>query len=78
VAEGAFADPMYGGNRNMAGWALIGYPGAQRAYTPHELKHGPQHKRRQGLRQMMAENPGQPQPHVFLPIMGTRQTSMGG
>ena len=25
------ADPKYGGNRDMAGWKLIGYPGAQRA-----------------------------------------------
>jgi len=25
--EGFFADPMYGGNRNMAGWKMVGYPG---------------------------------------------------
>ena len=29
--EGMFADPIYGGNRDFAGWKLIGYPGAQRA-----------------------------------------------
>jgi gluconate 2-dehydrogenase gamma chain len=36
--EGMFSDPMYGGNREMAGWKLIGYPGAQRLYTPDNLK----------------------------------------
>ena len=28
VMEGMFADPIYGGNRNKAGWKLIGFPGA--------------------------------------------------
>ena len=74
VNEGAFSDPMYGGNRNLAGWALVGYPGAQRAYTAYELKHGPQHKRLQGLREMMVESPGVQAPHVFLPISGTGDT----
>lgn len=27
VVEGMFADPMYGGNRNKAGWKLLGFPG---------------------------------------------------
>jgi gluconate 2-dehydrogenase gamma chain len=27
VMEGMFADPIYGGNRNKAGWKLIGFPG---------------------------------------------------
>jgi gluconate 2-dehydrogenase gamma chain len=26
--EGFFCDPVYGGNRNMIGWKLIGFPGA--------------------------------------------------
>ena len=25
--EGMFSDPIYGGNRNKAGWKLIGFPG---------------------------------------------------
>jgi len=29
VREGYFADPMYGGNKGMAGWKLLGFPGAQ-------------------------------------------------
>ncbi len=28
VMEGMFSDPIYGGNRNKAGWQLIGFPGA--------------------------------------------------
>jgi gluconate 2-dehydrogenase gamma chain len=27
VMEGMFSDPMYGGNRNKAGWKMIGFPG---------------------------------------------------
>jgi len=30
---GFFADPVYGGNRNMVGWKLIGFPGAQMSYA---------------------------------------------
>jgi gluconate 2-dehydrogenase gamma chain len=28
VMEGMFSDPIYGGNRDKAGWKLIGFPGA--------------------------------------------------
>lgn len=35
--EGMFSDPAYGGNKDMIGWRQIGYPGAQRAYTPTDL-----------------------------------------
>ncbi len=27
--EGFFADPIYGGNRDMAGWKLVGFPGTR-------------------------------------------------
>jgi gluconate 2-dehydrogenase gamma chain len=30
--EGFFADPMYGGNRNMAAWKMVGYPGLPATY----------------------------------------------
>ena len=30
--EGFFADPMYGGNRDMAAWKMIGYPGLPATY----------------------------------------------
>ncbi|WP_138471735.1 gluconate 2-dehydrogenase subunit 3 family protein [Poseidonocella sp. HB161398] len=32
VREGYFSDPIYGGNRDMAGWRLIGFPGARYDY----------------------------------------------
>ena len=30
--EGFFADPMYGGNKNMVGWKMVGFPGARGDY----------------------------------------------
>jgi gluconate 2-dehydrogenase gamma chain len=30
--EGFFADPIYGGNRDMAAWKMIGYPGLPATY----------------------------------------------
>jgi gluconate 2-dehydrogenase gamma chain len=37
--EGFFADPLYGGNRNMASWKMIGFPGARYDYRDHIDKH---------------------------------------
>jgi hypothetical protein len=34
--EGMFADPMYGGNRNYAGWDLIRYPGIKLVWSAKE------------------------------------------
>lgn len=31
--EGAYSDPMYGGNKNMAGWKMKEFPGAQISYA---------------------------------------------
>jgi gluconate 2-dehydrogenase gamma chain len=31
--EGFFADPLYGGNRDFAGWKLIGFPGPRYNYV---------------------------------------------
>ncbi|MHA6139509.1 gluconate 2-dehydrogenase subunit 3 family protein [Pseudomonas mohnii] len=30
--EGYFSDPIYGGNKKMAGWKMIGFPGARADY----------------------------------------------
>ena len=35
VMEGMFSDPIYGGNRNKAGWKLIGFPGAVAVHREH-------------------------------------------
>jgi gluconate 2-dehydrogenase gamma chain len=32
IQMGFFADPIYGGNRDMAAWKMIGYPGARYNY----------------------------------------------
>jgi len=37
--EGFFADPVYGGNRDMAGWKMIGYPGARYDYRDWVERH---------------------------------------
>ena len=35
--EGMFADPVYGGNRDFAGWRLVGFPGAQVTFTAEDM-----------------------------------------
>ena len=36
--EGMFADPIYGGNRDFAGWRLVGFPGAQPIFTSSDMR----------------------------------------
>ena len=36
--EGMFADPVYGGNKDFAGWRLVGFPGAQPVFTPADME----------------------------------------
>ncbi len=35
VIEGMYSDPIYGGNRNKAGWAIIGFPGIIAVHRDH-------------------------------------------
>jgi gluconate 2-dehydrogenase gamma chain len=35
--EGMFADPVYGGNKNFAGWRLVEFPGAQPIFTEEDM-----------------------------------------
>lgn len=37
--EGFFADPIYGGNKDMAGWKFIGFPGARYDYRDYVTAH---------------------------------------
>jgi len=37
--EGFFADPVYGGNRDMVGWKMIGFPGARYDYRDWVERH---------------------------------------
>jgi gluconate 2-dehydrogenase gamma chain len=40
TVEGYFADPVYGGNRDMAGWRMVGFPGARYDYRPFLSRRG--------------------------------------
>jgi gluconate 2-dehydrogenase gamma chain len=51
--EGMFSDPMHGGNRDLVGWKLIGYPGAQRFYTPEDIKNPEFRREPQSLAELM-------------------------
>ena len=35
--EGMFADPVYGGNKDFAGWRLAGFPGAQATFSADDM-----------------------------------------
>ncbi len=37
--EGFFSDPIYGGNKGMAGWTFIGFPGARYDYRDYITQH---------------------------------------
>jgi len=39
VQTGFFADPIYGGNRDMVAWKMIGYPGARYNYLDWVSRH---------------------------------------
>jgi len=72
--EGMFSDPGYGGNRDMVGWKLIGYPGAQRAYTVDDI-HNEQlalTRHPQNMAMLHEAHPGQPaNANVILPQSGS-------
>ncbi len=38
--EGYFSDPIYGGNKDMAAWTMIGFPGAHYDYKEWVSRHG--------------------------------------
>ncbi|GAA4431316.1 gluconate 2-dehydrogenase subunit 3 family protein [Georgenia halophila] len=65
--EGMFADPVYGGNRGLAGWNLIDYPGPQRSYSPEEMKNGTD-REPQSLHGLPPMSPARQQPHAIAPM----------
>ncbi len=76
TVNGLFADPAYGGNRDMVGWKLIGYPGAQRAYTPIDLHTEGNVRPPQSLAMLHNFHPGQPaNADVIVPSSGPDQNS---
>jgi gluconate 2-dehydrogenase gamma chain len=61
--EGMFADPSYGGNEELVGWALIGWPGARRGYSPAEMLVGTR-RRPQPLEELADMNPDRHSGHL--------------
>ena len=45
VQEGFFADPLYGGNRDMCSWKMIGFPGARYDYRDWVGRHNERYPR---------------------------------
>lgn len=65
TVEGYFCDPVYGGNRDMAAWKMIGFPGAYGAYYDMVDRHGVAFERPP---RSLAEGPdGQVQPMPGIP-----------
>ena len=75
TSEGMFCDPVYGGNRNMAGWYLVGFPGAQRAYQTWEFQQEGTDRKPQSILDMPMFNAGQPMSNdnAIYPVSGTDQ-----
>lgn len=72
--QGMFADPQYGGNRDMIGWRLLNHPGAQRAYTPVDMTTEGHNFPIQRMTQLTHMHPGQDaNPHVILPVFGSEE-----
>lgn len=72
VIEGMFCDPVYGGNKDMVGWKLIGYPGAQRAYTPVDLNTEGHVRPPQSIAQLHKFRAGNPaNPYDIVPPSGS-------
>lgn len=72
--QGMFGDPAYRGNRDMVGWKLVGYPGAQRAYTPGDMQDENYYRKRdpQSLAMLHPFNPGRvSHPNAILPVSGS-------
>ena len=72
--EGMFSDPIYGGNRNLVGWRLVGYPGSQRGYTVQEMKTEGYRREPQSLVNLHHYHPGHTdEPNVLLPVQGSER-----
>jgi gluconate 2-dehydrogenase gamma chain len=71
TSEGFFSDPGYGGNRDLAGWRLIGFPGAQRAYSPQEMQTEGTSREPQPMHELPVFNPGHTEEGPVMPVRGS-------
>jgi gluconate 2-dehydrogenase gamma chain len=76
TVQGLFCDPIYGGNRNMVGWRLVGYPGSQRGYTPTEMLTEGFSREPQSLAAMHYYHPGDTnRDEAVFPVVGSEPES---
>lgn len=71
--QGMFADPAYGGNRDLVGWIMLGYPGSQRGYSPREMKQEGTDRQPQSLNRLAHFHPGRPEGNPVLPVRGSEE-----
>ena len=73
--EGYFSDPVYGGNKDMVAWKMIGFPGAYASYYSLVDQYGIQFTR---APMSLAENArGVIQLHPDIPAHGRHDTQKG-
>lgn len=72
TVEGFFADPIYGGNKDMVGWKLVGFPGAYANYYEFVDQHGITFNRPPMSLAQKTSGPGDPHPLISLqaPVRG--------
>jgi gluconate 2-dehydrogenase gamma chain len=63
--EGMFSDPAYGGNRDLVGWKLIGFPGAQYGYSAEEMRYGADISGKHVMTLADIQRLAREQPHLF-------------
>lgn len=73
TAEGFFSDPGYGGNRDLAGWRLVGFPGAQRSYSPLEMQTEGSDREPQSMHGLPEFNPGHSEDSDISPVRGSEE-----
>ncbi len=62
MKEGTFADPVYGGNQNLVGWKMVGFPGAQVAYGDADMQPGAEQAKKKILTMADTETIPMPMP----------------
>jgi gluconate 2-dehydrogenase gamma chain len=69
--EGFFSDPVYGGNKDMAAWKMIGFPGAYATYYTMVDQHGMSYRR--APMSLAEDSRGMIHIHPSIPASGHRK-----
>jgi gluconate 2-dehydrogenase gamma chain len=76
AVEGYFSDPVYGGNKDMVAWRMIGFPGAYASYYDLVDQHGIEYRREP---MSLAENGGgRIHIHPNIPARVPTESKKGG